>query len=285
MSFVADTILPKESNRGVVLWGAAAALIVAAHIVVGIIILLNREPEIIGNNAADAILIDLTPIATAPAQEKMDTPQPQEVKPEPIPPEEKPQEEKPEEAMAPPVPEQQPVEAVPIQQTSELPQVPQSEVMLEAPPKPQELKPEEPKPEPKPLPKKDVPKKPVVKKPEAKPAHVARAQPNAERTQASAPAVASYSNAAWMSALYSRINQFQHYPEAARSHGDSGTASVSFTVDGSGRVVSVRLKASSGSSILDQEALATVRRASPWPAPPSGASVTVNVPIRYSLGH
>jgi periplasmic protein TonB len=161
--------------------------------------------------------------------------------------------------------------------------------VLETPPKPPEVKPEEPKPEPKPIPKKEVPKKPVVKKPDAKPAarpvHVARAQPSTERTQASAPAVSSYSNAAWKSALYSRLKQFQHYPEAARSHGDSGTASVSFTIDGGGRVVSARLTASSGSSILDQEALATVRRASPMPAPPSGGSVTISVPMRYTMGH
>jgi protein TonB len=258
MSLVADTILPRDKDRSLALWGSAAALILAAHVAIGLFMLFKREPQPVGNNTPDAIMIDLTPIAAPPVEEKMEAPQPDEVKPQP-------------EAEMAPVPEQQPLEATPILQTPELPQVLKSEVTLAVPTKPEE---------PKPLSKKEVPKKAIVKKPEAK---AAKRPDQPERAQAQAPVAASPNSANWKSELYARLKQFQHYPEAARSHGETGTASISFTIDGSGRVVAAHLVASSGSSILDQEALATVHRASPMPAPPNGASVTISVPMRYTL--
>lgn len=54
--------------------------------------------------------------------------------------------------------------------------------------------------------------------------------------------------------------------------GHQGTAVVSFGVSSSGGVTYVRLSRSSGNGSLDQAALAAVRRAAPFPAPPSGAS-------------
>ncbi|MGP0060119.1 MAG: TonB family protein [Beijerinckiaceae bacterium] len=255
MSLVADTILPRDKDRSLALWGSAAALILAAHVALGLFILFKREPEPIGNNTPDAIMIDLTPIAAPPVEEKMEAPQP-EADMAPVPE---------------PVPEQQPLETKPILQTPELPQVLKSEVTLAVPTKPEE---------PKPIPIKEVPKKPSVKKPEAK---AAKRPEQPERAQAQAPVAASPNSANWKSELYARLKQFQHYPEAARSRGETGTASVSFTIDRSGHVVAARLVASSGSSILDQEALATVHRASPMPAPPNGASVTISVPMRYTL--
>jgi protein TonB len=43
---------------------------------------------------------------------------------------------------------------------------------------------------------------------------------------------------------------------------------VRFRVDRSGQVVSAEITESSGSPILDKEALALLKRASPFPAPP-----------------
>jgi protein TonB len=262
MSLVADTILPRDKDKSPALWGSAAALILAAHVAIALFFLFKREPEPVGNNTPDAIMIDLTPLAAAPVEEKMEAPQPEEQKPQPRPEEDMTQ-------VPEPVPEQQPLEATPILQTSDLPQVLKSEVTLPAPMKPEEAKP---------LIKKEVPKQAIVKKPEAK---LATRPENPERAQA--PAAASPNSANWKSELYARLKQFQHYPEAARSHGETGTASISFTIDRSGRVVAAHLVASSGSSILDQEALATVHRASPMPAPPNGTSVTISVPMRYTL--
>jgi protein TonB len=48
-----------------------------------------------------------------------------------------------------------------------------------------------------------------------------------------------------------------------------GKATLRFTLDRDGRVVDVSIEKSSGNSILDQEALAIVRRAAPFPKFPA----------------
>ena len=62
------------------------------------------------------------------------------------------------------------------------------------------------------------------------------------------------------------LRRHQQYPADARSRGDQGTATVSFSLDGGGRVTSARLARSSGISSIDGEVTAMVRRASPFPA-------------------
>jgi periplasmic protein TonB len=50
-------------------------------------------------------------------------------------------------------------------------------------------------------------------------------------------------------------------------------------------VLSARLSRSSGDSVLDQEAVAMVFRASPVPAPPpevNGSVIPLNVPVRFN---
>lgn len=287
-TILADTILPREKNRSVVLlWVLAGVFIVAAHVLIALYFLLTREPETSGNAAPDAIMIELPPLPVAPPSEpKIETQPPEAVKPPPPPPPPPDPEPEPEEIMTPP-PEPLPlvpsVEPVPLLQAPELPPALKAEVTLPPPPKPQVRKP---------LPKKEVVKKDVVKRQVQRPDprlqqqdRTERAQQAAERAQAraQASAAASASAANWRSELYAHIQRYKRYPEAARSRGDFGTASVAFTLDGGGRVVSARLVSSSGSSIIDEEAVSTIRRASPMPAPPSGGSVSVNVPMHYSL--
>jgi len=75
------------------------------------------------------------------------------------------------------------------------------------------------------------------------------------------------------------LNRHKRYP------GGGGTSSVAFTIDRSGRVLSVRLIRSSGSAVLDQEAVALARHASSVPAPPANigrGSVVLSVPVRFS---
>jgi protein TonB len=74
-------------------------------------------------------------------------------------------------------------------------------------------------------------------------------------------------HASWKKAVSKHMQRFKRYPRAAR--GLRGSAIVRFVLDRSGRVTLAEIIKSSGSPILDQEALATVRRASPMPAPPS----------------
>ena len=79
------------------------------------------------------------------------------------------------------------------------------------------------------------------------------------------------------------LRRHQQYPPDARSRGDQGTATVSFSLDGGGRVTSARLVRSSGISSIDSEVTAMVRRASPFPAPPSGHSESFSVPVSFRL--
>jgi protein TonB len=76
---------------------------------------------------------------------------------------------------------------------------------------------------------------------------------------------------------------FAHLSRYKRNFNDAppgAIATVAFVLSGSGSVASVRVSRSSGSAALDQEALATVRRASPFPAPPPGADKRFVAPIR-----
>jgi protein TonB len=50
------------------------------------------------------------------------------------------------------------------------------------------------------------------------------------------------------------------YPPIARQRNVEGTAGVSFVIDSAGRVVSITLKHSSGSSILDNAAVSLIKR-------------------------
>ena len=79
------------------------------------------------------------------------------------------------------------------------------------------------------------------------------------------------------------LARYKQYPADARSRGDHGTAAVAFSLDGGGRVTSVRLARSSGVASIDQEVQAMVRRASPFPAPPDGRPQAFSVPVNFSL--
>lgn len=86
----------------------------------------------------------------------------------------------------------------------------------------------------------------------------------------------------WQSSLVAHIEGFRRYPKGAHGHG--GTVVVGFELDLSGHVVAVRVVTSSGSTAIDAEAIATVRRADPFPAPPAGGDVhalTFTLPIHF----
>jgi len=76
---------------------------------------------------------------------------------------------------------------------------------------------------------------------------------------------------------------FKRYPEGARARGAQGRPSIAFTLDASGRLASVSLTHSSGQPDIDAEAVAMVRRASPFPAPPSSASGSFTATIGFVL--
>jgi protein TonB len=74
--------------------------------------------------------------------------------------------------------------------------------------------------------------------------------------------------ASWQRGLIGKLNRFKRYPDAASRRGVKGVTVVRFKVDRSGQVIASEVVKSSGSELLDDEALALLKRASPLPTPP-----------------
>jgi protein TonB len=114
-------------------------------------------------------------------------------------------------------------------------------------------------------------------------------EPPAEEMHATAPVAAKTPPKAvirWQGLLAAHVEHFKRYPAAARSRGEHGTATVAFTIDHEGRLLSSRIVESSGSAALDQETLAMLARAQPMPRPPdelSDAELTFVVPVRFNV--
>ena len=90
----------------------------------------------------------------------------------------------------------------------------------------------------------------------------------------------------WQTKLVGQIGRQQRYPAAARAKQEQGITHLVFTIDRAGRLLECRVAASSGSSVLDAEALAMVKRAQPFPPPPPelrGEQIMLPVPISFSL--
>ncbi|MFK4505422.1 energy transducer TonB [Bradyrhizobium daqingense] len=102
-------------------------------------------------------------------------------------------------------------------------------------------------------------------------------QPNQKDSQAIAT---------WRSQILALVERNKRYPEAARSRREQGIAQVRFTLDRNGIVGDARVIQSSGSDALDGEAVALLKRAQPFPAPPdtfAGDLVVVRLPIRFTV--
>lgn len=98
--------------------------------------------------------------------------------------------------------------------------------------------------------------------------------------QAGNAAVSNYSGK-----VRAKLNRAFRYPAAAKREGLRGTAQVRFTVSASGAVSGVRIARSAGSSVLDQAALETVHRASPFPDIPDAAgrsTWTFTIPLAFT---
>jgi protein TonB len=90
----------------------------------------------------------------------------------------------------------------------------------------------------------------------------------------------------WKTHILALLERHKRYPEIAQSRRQQGIAQVFFSLDRQGRVIDSRVVRSSGASVLDEEALALLRRAQPFPAPPRelpGERVDLTVPIRFNL--
>lgn len=90
----------------------------------------------------------------------------------------------------------------------------------------------------------------------------------------------------WQQQLHAHLAKHKQYPRQARRRNQQGRPTVQFTMTRSGQVLAVSLVSHSGADVLDQEALALIRRAEPLPKLPSELGVeqlTLTVPIDFSL--
>ena len=119
------------------------------------------------------------------------------------------------------------------------------------------------------------------------------AAPPATTAQTHAPAAAqsvsghsTAAEASWQDKLLGHLQRHRRYPSQAQWKRQEGVVYVQFVVDRQGRVSAIALGRSSGSPALDEEALATVKRASPVPLPPEDIEKVpfkVMVPVSFYL--
>jgi protein TonB len=277
MTMQVPLVLPPDDRSSVRLWILAAFVVVLVH--GGVAYWLSRRVE--APNPAgvpdSAVMIELPPMAVAqpaPAAEVAPGPQMREAAPEPVA----------EPPPPPPEPEQVQPEAAPV---PELPPEPKPDAVLVAPAQPApEISPPKVVTKPKVEAKPKAEPKPKIERPKPIEKEIPKQEPGPHATRTSAPrqsagapgqnatqaargsaGSSSMSAGAWQGLVSARVNSNTRYPPTAQ--GATGASSVSFSIDRAGRLISASLSRSSGSAALDAEAVATVRRSSPFPPPPA----------------
>jgi periplasmic protein TonB len=90
----------------------------------------------------------------------------------------------------------------------------------------------------------------------------------------------------WGGQVSASIKRHLRFPEISRGRPEQRVAQVSFVLDRQGRVLESRLVRSAGTAALDQEALAVLQRAQPFPPPPPdtpGERLPLTVPIIFEV--
>jgi len=81
--------------------------------------------------------------------------------------------------------------------------------------------------------------------------------------------------------IQKKIQRSMSYPSSAKQMGITGRVTVAFTISKNGQASNIRVIGSSGNALLDAAAVAAVNKASPFPPPPSAA--TINIPLVFGL--
>ena len=246
-------------------WAISGAIIVLAHGGIAAVTV-NWRDEIEPAEPAAAVVIEFAPMPVAPAMPQTNiAPGPEQVMSDASP-------NKPVESLE----EKQKVEKVASKPVEEPPPevkpAPNPEVAVEPP---REVQQESPRQAP------HLPA-PTTSAPQAIPERTA-ALP-AARTQGRINPQNSSALATWRSQIVAVIERNKHYPETSARRGEQGVTQVFFSLDRQGRVIDSRVVRSSGASALDEEALALLRRAQPFPpVPPEilGDRVNLILPLRF----
>lgn len=87
----------------------------------------------------------------------------------------------------------------------------------------------------------------------------------------------------WESLVHSHINAYKRYPRTALRFKATGVTQVSIVLNAKGELLDAKVETSSGNRLLDKEALNTIKRASPFPAPESYRLVNGNISFTAPL--
>ena len=301
MSVMTVDPFEREQARDAALWTGAALVVAALHVGLAVAyLLLKPAPE--GRAEAPVIDVAFMPAASAPAPAAPEAP-PAEPTPrveqsdlgppknEPVVAREAVTEPEPPPVKTEPAPQPKPVPPPVALQAPEPAAEPAHPDQVAVMPPPS--KPAEPAPQAKPVTvpersahkpaadekaerekHKTAPPKPAAA-PGSKPAQLAMA-PNSGADSEGARA----GRASWESELAAHIRRYATYP--ANGSRESGTVRVGISIDRNGRLLSRRLAGSSGSSMLDNAAMAVIERAQPYPRFPPGmtqAQIALTIPL------
>ncbi len=275
-------------------YALAAAIVLSFG--VGAAVWIGHDPEgQVSSETDDAVLLDLPPAlaSSAPQSDVADGPEQQLTEaaiPASPPPPKAVAPPKPDVTPPPPKQEERTEEQKPSvdQKPKEPPPVPQPPLLPEPPPPP---------PPKTPLPEMSKPTPVVEKQLETPPPPVAAAPAQEETAPAgsqepvkqaepidseAARTRAVHAISRWQRAMLSRLEGAKN---GARAGGLVGEVRLTFTIDRRGRLRSSRVARSSGSDRLDQAALGLLKRAAPFPDPPSDLSdqaLTFTVPVVFA---
>lgn len=289
MSLYTETILPQREAKGLSRWVVALIIVIAIHLAIGAYIIMRRSIGVPAGQPTNAMFIDLAPIETAPPQVSPPAPKPvaapPKVEPPPPPPEPPMQS----------VPETPAVMMAPPPVTLPIPKILQTEespVTLPPPPPPKpvpdkvqeqkqidlqkRVEQERKRKKQVELRKKRAEEQKELRKERAERARAAAASRASRRAGAPRAGASGQSIAAWQRGVQARVSAAAHSVSSG-----SGSATLMFTVEASGRIVSPHIVRSSGSAAVDRAVLSIPRRIGRLPPPPNGR-VSIRVPVRFS---
>jgi periplasmic protein TonB len=250
---------PAIDRRELLRWSFCAAAVLLAH--AAVLLALCARPDYAETDAgAPVVMIELAPLSVAPPAPETDVaPGPQQLQAESHERmrEETPEEKPPEVERVPDLaPAQNPVVTLPA-----VPEPPKERAREEAKQEPAEAAPV----------------------PTAPPAAVAPALRPASPPPGRVPRPSPAALMSWQRSLVAQLERNKRYPPGAG--GVQGTARLAFRIDRRGHLLTSRIVQGSGSAALDEETLALVKRAQPFPPPPADISddqLSFVVPIRYA---
>jgi periplasmic protein TonB len=191
--------------------------------------------------------------------------------------------------------------SIEIQKPQPPPPAPAPKIPEPEPPKPEPIKEVKPKLIPKPIPKpmdlpspvQQVAPPPAVDKvvaiepaPNSKPAEFVAPEPVPEPPPPPPQVNLDDAIGEYAGTLGRAIAKHKQYPRIATMRGWQGEVLLDLKIDGSGNVLSAKVRESSGHDALDNQALEMVRKASPFPAPPEALrsrSFNITVPVSFKL--